>query len=151
MCLHNRWSSPLAVGSRYDFQSIAIIHGEKLYNWRRPDPKYYQASWDLVRERVEGRFSGCGPDWPRPPSWDGSYWIHKHCCPTKVNHNLKKHTRICAYVLDTPSGVHVSYFNTFLFNCYIYLLTLKSLSWKHQFICFSVWITLANFALERSS
>lgn len=28
MRLHNRWSSPLAVGSGYDFQSIAIIHGE---------------------------------------------------------------------------------------------------------------------------
>lgn len=28
MCLHNRWLSPLAVGSGYDFQSIAIINGE---------------------------------------------------------------------------------------------------------------------------
>lgn len=45
--------------------------------------------------------------------------------------------------------VHVSYFNTFLFNCYIYLLSLKSLNWKHQLICFSVWITLVNFALEQ--
>lgn len=74
---------------------------------------------------------------------------HGYCPATymKINHNLKKHARMCLRPGHTKCK-SVSHFNTFLFHFYTYL-SLSSLvmHWKQQLICCWVWIT--DFTLER--